>query len=724
MSDLKNELDVLVRDRERYKGFIEATNIATWEWNVQTGETVFNERWAEIIGYTHAELEPVTIHTWANYSHQDDLEGSNQALKKHFSGEADYYEYECRMRHKNGHWVWVLDRGKVMSWTSDGKPLIMMGTHQDISKQKENARLVHESELKFRTLFETLPVGITIADENGSILQSNKAAEKILRITPEQHSQRLINGSEWKIIRADGSILPAEEYASVRALKEKRVITGMEMGVFTGPDEIAWVMVNAAPADGLGVVISYIDITKIKALQSQLQESIIAAQWAKLAAEQARAVAEEARAVAEEARLAAEEANNAKSQFLANMSHEIRTPLNGVIGFTDLLRKTELSDEQMQYVNSANISGRTLLGIINDILDFSKVEAGMLELERLNTDIRQLLDESINLVTLSASNKGIRVFLNVDLKMPRYALVDPLRLKQILSNLLSNAVKFTKQGEVELRLEYQDSKPGRGRLQFTIRDTGIGISLEQQQRLFRSFTQADNSTTRRYGGTGLGLVISQKFAELMGTRISVISSEGVGSQFSFELETNVEAGLPAENSGEDRLVESITTPGIYKEMNQNPAGSCDDARQTSVQFGEDNSSDFLPKHKLPKKILIAEDVPLNMLLIKAILRGFLPEITILEAKNGQEAVSMFGQNNPDIVLMDVQMPEMDGILASKTIREQYPNATVPIVALTAGALREEEIRCMESGMNAFLTKPVDAERLREILAEFGIGMRV
>ncbi len=238
----------------------------------------------------------------------------------------------------------------------------------------------------------------------------------------------------------------------------------------------------------------------------------------------------------------AEDASKAKSEFLANMSHEIRTPLNGVIGFTDLLKNTQLSSVQQQYVDNANVSGHTLLGIINDILDFSKIEAGMLELETIKTDMVELLENSAGIVTFTAGKKDLELLLDIDSSMPRFALVDPVRLKQILANLLGNAVKFTEKGEVELKVGFTALDNNQGKLSFAVRDTGIGISAAQKEKLFKAFSQADSSTTRKYGGTGLGLIISEMIASKMGSKINVSSTQGVGTTFFFDITTDVEHG--------------------------------------------------------------------------------------------------------------------------------------------------------------------------------------
>jgi len=231
----------------------------------------------------------------------------------------------------------------------------------------------------------------------------------------------------------------------------------------------------------------------------------------------------------------AEAANIAKSEFLANMSHELRTPLNGILGFTELLKDTPHNSLQKEYINNLNISGNALLEIINDILDFSKIEAGMLELDIIKTDMTELIENSIEIIKYSAESKNLKVLKNIDSKMPRFAKVDPVRLRQILSNLLGNAVKFTEKGELELKVLFEAVDDKQGKFKFFIRDTGIGITEDQKEKLFKPFSQADSSTTRKFGGTGLGLIISQRIANKMGSKIDFESIPGKGSTFYFEV---------------------------------------------------------------------------------------------------------------------------------------------------------------------------------------------
>ncbi|TVQ07457.1 MAG: hybrid sensor histidine kinase/response regulator [Balneolaceae bacterium] len=385
----------------------------------------------------------------------------------------------------------------------------------------------------------------------------------------------------------------------------------------------------------------------------------------------------------------ANRANRAKSIFLANMSHEIRTPLNGVIGFMDLLNHTELTTEQQNYIESALKSAESLMSIINDILDLSKVEAGKLELEEVMSNLFEVVRHAVDMIRYSARKKGLEMNLIIEDNVPEFAVFDPLRLKQILVNLISNAVKFTANGKVTIKISFakkEGSLPQKGIFRFEVEDTGIGISESKKNHLFKAFSQIDNAITRQYGGTGLGLIISNMLARKMGSYIDFVSKEGEGSRFYFSIEKEY---TEKRMKGDDMRI-TVTENKI-----------------------EPNASKIF-------KILLAEDTELNRLLVKAILRKIYPNVEIIDAVNGNEAVVKFMETKPDIVFMDIQMPFKSGFEATREIRafENSNDKRVPIVALTASVVEGTEQKCLLAGMDFYISKPFRDYEIKECITRF------
>jgi len=377
-----------------------------------------------------------------------------------------------------------------------------------------------------------------------------------------------------------------------------------------------------------------------------------------------------------EALIRADAATKAKDDFLANLSHEVRTPLNAIMGLTRLLKKSMLSSEQSSYVQLMESSSAALLEILNDVLDFSKIEAGKLALERVAFSVMKWAEDTVTPHALQARSKGVSMHLDIDPALPSEIAADPGRLRQVLVNLLSNAVKFTKTGSIQVKLARLGAAEGVEDdslyLGVTVRDTGIGMSEESRRRIFDAFTQADSSTTRRYGGTGLGLAICQRLVEAMGGGITVRSALGRGSEFSFRVPVRQATHVDA----------AMTAPLALE-----------------------------ASHWTGLKILVAEDQAINQLLIRKTLEDSGCDIAVVS--NGAQAIDHWQRNAVDLILMDVQMPVMDGMVATAEIRkrEKKRGTYTRIIALTAHAMPRDQERCLAAGMDGYVTKPVSIEAL-------------
>ena len=533
----------------------------------------------------------------------------------------------------------------------------------DITELKVNELALRNSEERYRDLLENIDVGIILHDKDSNVIFSNPKACKLIGLNKENIIGKQPYNPIWKVISNDYIFLSLEDYPVNKIINRKKGIENFIFGI-KKPDatSIKWLLLNGFPIlneerEITEVVISFVEITELKKLEIELTN----------------------------AKEKAELANKSKSSFLTNMSHEIRTPLNGIVGFTDLLMKTNLDQNQTVYMNMVNESAIILIDIINDILDFSKIESGKLELNIEEVNLLELSQHVIDIFKYQSELNKIDLILNIEDKVPNFVFADSVRLKQILVNLIGNAIKFTKNGFVKLTISREtiSEDDNRCHLNFSVKDTGIGIKPKNQEKVFQSFIQEDCTITRKFGGTGLGLAISNQLLGLMNSELKLKSKFGHGSEFYFSIDLEI----------------------------ANHEVISEEEEEKSINYNKTNSSDDFSN----KKILVVEDNRINMLLIKTLLKSILPGSIILESSDGIKAIKMYKKEKPDLILMDIQMPIKNGYQTTAEIKNLKRYNKTPIIALTAGTLLGEKEKCLEFGMDDYISKPILKSKLEEVL---------
>ena len=503
------------------------------------------------------------------------------------------------------------------------------------------------NERRYRLLFERSPVGVFRTTLDGRVLEMNEAGTKIFGYG----SRREFRAHNITEVYPD----PQDRHFVIEKIKREKFIANAEACLRRKDGSTVWVLQNVTlvEADGEETTLegTVIDITARKLAEAELKE----------------------------AKEASEAASRAKGEFMATISHEIRTPMNGILGMTELVLDTDLTEEQRDNLGLVKLSAESLLSIINDILDFSKIEAGRFAVESIPFDLRKNLGDTIHAFGLRSKQKGLNLIYAAQPDLPETLVGDPGRIRQVLINLVGNALKFTEQGEISVKVEKEKQEGNSIFLHFTIRDTGRGISTEMQQKIFEPFTQEDGSMSRNYGGTGLGLTISKKLAEKMGGSIWVESEIGKGSTFHFTVELKAQVSASTTETATN-TAKTVAVPVEVKNQNQ-------------------------------RRVLLVEDNAVNQTLALRLLerKGF----AVTVAGDGQFALDELEKARFDIILMDIQMPRMDGLTATAAIRdkEKTTGEHIPIVAMTAHALKGDQERCLAAGMDSYLSKPIRTTEL-------------
>ena len=509
--------DTELRESEfRWKFAIEGSGDGLWDWNVPQSTVFFTPRWKEMLGFAPDEIGS-GLDEWSKRIHPDDLVRVKVDVQAHLDGTTPLYINEHRVSCKDGSYKWILDRGLVVERDAAGKPLRVIGTHSDVTERKRAEEALRESELRFSLFMENLPACAYIKDEQGRHIFVNAALATQTMATVGSLLGKA-NGDLWpkdiaaKLDSADAAVITSR---SPLTIEEDVLMNNAVRSYLTTKFSI-----ERANGETFLAGVSF-DITERKQAEAELAhyrdylEELVSARTAEL----------------EQSRDAAEAGNRAKTIFLANMSHELRTPMNGVMGMIDLVLRRATDPKQIDWLNKSKGAAQRMVSVVNDILDFSKIEADRLPLEEKNFSLSQMIDDVVAMKELTAEAKGLTLIREIPAAFPDQLSGDTFRLRQILLNFVGNACKFSDQGVITVRVSAAEQDGDSVLARIDVEDQGIGISPEQQAMLFQAFTQADGSMTRKYGGSGLGLVISKRLANLMGGDVGVVSQEGCGSTF-------------------------------------------------------------------------------------------------------------------------------------------------------------------------------------------------
>ena len=643
---------------------LDAISDGLWDWDLRTGSIYRSAQYYKLVG-RRAEDDHGDFEFFRSTVCPDDLPRVLATIEAHKTGKTTSIEVEYRLSGEGGKSKWLRARGRAVERDPAGQALRMIGTLTDISGRKR----AEEEIIKLSLAVEQSPESIVITNLAAEIEYVNEA---FVRNSGYRRDELI--GQNPRILHS-GKTPPGHYDALWSTLREGRRWQGEFYNRRKDGSEYIEFASIVPIRQSNGEVTHYLavkeDITERQRTAAELDnhrhhlEQLVSTRTQELA----------------EAKEAAEVANVAKSTFLANMSHEIRTPMNGILGLAHLMQRTSMTPLQAQHLDKISASGRHLMSVINDVLDLSKIEAGRFQLEQIDFDLADVTRDINSIIGDSIRAKGLAFTVDFS-SLPEFLHGDVTRLRQAIVNYLSNALKFTAQGSIVLTGEILEETGHDCLLRFSVRDTGIGISAEQMERLFTAFEQADQSTTRKYGGTGLGLALNRRVARLMGGDVGVESRPGEGSHF-----------------------------WLTVRMRRT-------ARQYSQSAGQasNNAEAMLRRLHAGKRVLVVEDEPINQEITAELLRevGLVPVVV----DNGLLAVALVRNEPFSLILMDMQMPEMDGLTATRAICLFADKASRPIIAMTANAFSEDRERCLAAGMSDFLSKPVDPAALYATLLKW------
>jgi len=653
------ELSAALAERDRaerhLRGIMEGADVGIWEWNMKSNTLHVGGKWAEMLGRDADAPADFAFSDFLELVHPDDLTKLPDPKQQYADVGDGFSQLEFRMRHDDGHYIWILSRSRVTEWGPNGEPMVMAGVHLDLSERKRLERQLQAGRAYLSEVMDTSIAALTVMNERGEITYANQEAERILRLERSLLRGLRYNDPSWKLQCVDGNPLREEELPFRQALAKGGIVRDIRFAVHLSDGQRRVLSANAVPltqADGeQHVVVSFSDITDELASTARL----------------------------EEARAKAEEMSRAKSIFLANMSHEIRTPLNGVLGMAEILHGLVKTPEKLRMVSTIRQSGETLLTVLNSILDMSKIEAGKMELEVVPIVLSELLTQVEALHRVKAEEKGLdlQVLLSAGADLPRMG--DPHRLTQVLNNLLSNAIKFTESGRIRLKLSCRPGKP----VTIDISDTGVGMTESQLSRVFESFEQADGSMTRRFGGTGLGLSIVRQLVLLMGGMITMQSNPGTG--------TDVRVIIPLPEADPSLL--APPEPEVDLDVSS-LAGR-------KLLIADDN---------LTNRLVLSEMLAQTGVILTMVENG--QEAIDAWERARTDAVPF------DLLLLDITMPVLDGTRALATIRDRESDlqlGPVPAVAVTANAMPHQVADYIMGGFDTHLAKPFKRKELLHAL---------